>query len=79
MLAECVSAAVEPGLGQDLCQPDFFLRGRMLEQMDEHQGALTFLDVTIELLAVLGRLTDQIQQIVLNLKGGAGEKTESRE
>ena len=56
-------------------EPGSLVGRHVLEQMDQHERAFAFLDVTIEFLAVLGRIPDQVEQVVLDLEGGAGEKT----
>ena len=43
----------------------------MLEQVDQHQRPLAFEQITRDLFAVAVLVAGEIQQIVLNLKGGA--------
>jgi len=46
--------------------------------MNEHERALAFGDVATKLLAVLRELAGEIEEIILDLEGGAEVSTEVR-
>ena len=50
-----------------------------LEKANHHEGSLALPNVPVQLLAILTVVTNEIQEVVLNLKCCAKEETEARE
>ena len=54
-----------------------FRSRRIRQQVDQHESALSFLNIAAEFLAVAGDIAFKVEQIVLNLKCSSQEEPES--
>src|SRR3979490_927184 len=66
-------------LGEKLFDLPPFLGGTMAEEMDQHQSSFPLAKVAANLFAIPGVTPGQVQDIVLNLKGGAEVPSEFTE
>src|SRR5205823_3557093 len=65
--------------GEEVGEPRALLGARHREQMDQHDGPLPLPDVAVDLLAVASPVAEQVEEVVLDLEGGAEEEAEAEE
>src|SRR5262249_59929901 len=77
--AHLVPAAVAARLAEEILEGPPLGGGGDGEEADQHEGPLALPEVAGDLLAVLGVVADQVQEVVLDLEGGAQEPAEAVE
>src|SRR5438128_317183 len=65
--------------GEEVAESRAAVGARRAEQLDQHDRPLPLPDVAVDLLAVAGRVAEEVQEVVLDLEGCSQEEAEADE